>query len=103
MRTACAVALRRNGRSPSSEARPMTVVPFLAVGGIAGTLSLLMRWHRGWSTTVALAGLVAMAGTASVISPTSSIAIGGSQLAGSDWLRLYAILGSVVGILLVLV
>ena len=81
----------------------MTVVPFLAVGGIAGTLSLLMRWHRGWSTTVALVGLVAMAGTASAISPTSSIAIGGSQLAGSDWLRLYAILGSVVGILLVLV
>jgi len=102
MRTGCG-GRRPSGRSRSSEPGRMTVVPFLAVGGIAGTLSLLIRWHRGWSTIVALVGLVAMAGAAAGISRASSIVIGGSQLAGSDWLRLYAILGSLVGILLVLV
>ena len=81
----------------------MTVVPFLAIGAAAGTISLLVRWHRGWSTTIALAGLLTMAVVGSMIGSTATVAIGGSQLAGSDWLRLYAILGSVVGLLLVLV
>ncbi len=103
MRTGSVAERPPSPRWPLSERDAMTVVPFLAVGGIAGTLSLLIRAHRGWSTVVALVGLVAMAGMAGAISPSSTITIGGSQLAGSDWLRLYAILGSVVGVLLVLV
>jgi len=81
----------------------MTVVPFLVVAVTAGTASLLMRAHRRWSTTIALAGLLAMAATASAIGATAIVEIGGSRLAGSDWLRLFAILGSVIGLFLVLV
>jgi NADH:ubiquinone oxidoreductase subunit 2 (subunit N) len=81
----------------------MTVVPFLIVGSAAGALSLLMRWHRAWSTTIALAGLLAMAVAGASIASTSSIEIGGGRLVGSEWLRLYAVLGSVVGLGLVLV
>ena len=68
-----------------------------------GAGSLLLRLHRGWSTVVAIVGLVGMAITGEMVDSTSSISIGGSVLAGSEWLRLYAILGSVVGVLLVLV
>ena len=44
-----------------------------------------------------------MVGTSTAMGSTASIDIGGSRLASSDWLRLYAILGSIVGLLLVLV
>jgi formate hydrogenlyase subunit 3/multisubunit Na+/H+ antiporter MnhD subunit len=81
----------------------MTVLPFLVIAAIAGTGSLLMRGNRGWSTGIALMGLIAMTGMAGAMSPSSSIEIGGTVLAGSAWLRLYAILGSVVAVGLVVV
>ena len=81
----------------------MTVLPFLVVGAASGTLSLLVRSRRGWSTGIALLGLAWMAIVASGMGSTATIDIGGARLAGSDWLRLFAILGSVVGLLLVLV
>jgi NADH-quinone oxidoreductase subunit N len=81
----------------------MTVLPFLVVAAIAGTGSLILRANRGWSTTIALAGMVAMAGTAIAMGPNASIEIGGTVLAGSAWLRLYALLGSVVALGLIVV
>ena len=81
----------------------MTVLPFLVLAVIAGTGSLLLRSSRGWSTLIALVGLVGMAGMASSMSPTASIEIGGTVLASSAWLRLYALLGSVVAIGLVVI
>jgi len=81
----------------------MTVLPFLIVGAASGTLSLLVRSRRGWSTGIALLGLTWMAIVAAGIGSTATIDIGGARLAGSDWLRLFAILGSVVGLLLVVV
>jgi NADH:ubiquinone oxidoreductase subunit 2 (subunit N) len=81
----------------------MTVVPFLLIAATSGTASLLVRSRRGWSTTIALVGLIAMAVGAGSMGSTAAVDIGGSQLASSDWLRLYAVLGSFVGLLLVLV
>jgi NADH:ubiquinone oxidoreductase subunit 2 (subunit N) len=81
----------------------MTVLPFLVVAAIAGTGSLLLRASRGWSTTIALVGLIAMAGMAGAMDPNASIEIGGTMLAASAWLRLYALLGSVVAVGLVAV
>ena len=81
----------------------MTVLPFLLVAAIAGTTSLVIRANRPWSTAVALVGLAAMAISASQIGSTAIVRIGGTALAGSDWLRLFAMLGSVVGLGLVLV
>src|SRR5439155_13077447 len=82
---------------------PMTVLPFLVVGAASGTLSLLVRSNRDASTGVALLGLATMTVTGAAIGSTALIDIGGARLAGSDWLRLFAILGSVVGLLLVVV
>jgi len=39
----------------------MTVLPFLAIATVAGTLSLVLRSHRGWSTAIAVAGLLILA------------------------------------------
>lgn len=81
----------------------MTVLPFLVVAGVAGTASLLLRRARGWSTTFALVGLILMAATAAAIGPAAEIRIGGASLRASEWLRLFALLGSAVGVLLVIV
>ncbi len=81
----------------------MTVIPFLVVAAAAGTAALLARHLRGWSTAIAVFGLLVMVGTSTAMGSTATIDIGGTRLASSDWLRLYAILGSIVGLLLVLV
>jgi NADH-quinone oxidoreductase subunit N len=81
----------------------VTVLPFLLVAAATGTASLLLRANRPWSTGVALVGLALMSGLAAQIGSTASVVVGGATLAGSDWLRLLAILGSVVGVLLVVV
>jgi formate hydrogenlyase subunit 3/multisubunit Na+/H+ antiporter MnhD subunit len=79
----------------------VTVVPFLIIAAAAGTASLLVRAQRGWSTLIAVGGLLLMTAAAAGIGSTATIEIGGTVVAGSEWLRLYALLGSVVGLLLV--
>lgn len=81
----------------------MTVVPFLLIAAAAGTVSLLVRERRASSTLAAVGGLGAMTWAAASMGPTAAIEIGGVVLAGSEWLRLYALLGCVVGLLLVAV
>ncbi|HXI80382.1 MAG TPA: proton-conducting transporter membrane subunit [Verrucomicrobiae bacterium] len=81
----------------------MTVLPFLLVAAVGGTVSLIVRGSRGWSTAVAVGALLGMAVTAMAMSPTATIDIGGAVLAGSAWLRIYAILAAVVGLGLVAV
>ena len=79
----------------------MTVLPFLLVAALSGTGSLLLRAHRGWSTGLAALGLGGLIVTASAMSATAGLTVGGVSLAGSEWLRLFALLGSIVGLLLV--
>ena len=79
----------------------MTVLPFLLVAAIAGTTALLIRAARRWAAAVALVGLAGMAILAGSIGPTAAVRIAGATLAASDWIRLFALLGSVVGLFLV--
>jgi NADH-quinone oxidoreductase subunit N len=79
------------------------MLPFLVAGAVSGALGLVLRSRAGLSSATAILGLAVMAGTAALIGPGSSIEVGGSRLAWTDWLRLYAVLGSVVGMLLVVV
>jgi NADH-quinone oxidoreductase subunit N len=81
----------------------VTVLPFLAIAALAGTASLLLRHRRGWSTAIAAGGLAAMTLVAAAMGPATSTVVGGTILASSEWLRLYALLGSAIGLLLVLV
>ena len=81
----------------------MTVMPFIMIAVVCGTASLLLRGSRAWSTGFAVIGLTLMVGSAASIDPSAAIRIGGAVLAPSEWLRLYALLGSVVGLLLVAV
>jgi hypothetical protein len=81
----------------------VTVVPFLIIAAVSGTASLLARGSRGWSTAFAVIGLALMIGASASIGSSAAIRIGGTTLAPSEWLRLYALLGSVVGLLLVAV
>jgi len=81
----------------------VTVLPFLIAAAGAGTMSLLMRNLRGWSTLIAVVGLIAMIALAAAMGTSAVVRIGGSSLVSSEWLRLYALLGSVVGLLLVAV
>jgi formate hydrogenlyase subunit 3/multisubunit Na+/H+ antiporter MnhD subunit len=80
----------------------VTVVPFLLVAAATGTASLVVRSNRSWSTAIALIGLAAMTVLASAIGG-ASVKIGGATIAASEWLRLFAILGGAVGLLLVIV
>jgi NADH:ubiquinone oxidoreductase subunit 2 (subunit N) len=81
----------------------VTVLPFLIVAAVSGTASVLVRARRGWSTTFAVVGLALMIASAIAMGPTAAVRIGGTYLAASDWLRLYALLGSIVGLGLVAV
>jgi NADH:ubiquinone oxidoreductase subunit 2 (subunit N) len=81
----------------------VTVVPFLAIAAATGVLALGLRTRRTWSTAVAFLGLVGMAVTAGRIDPASTVLAGGLTLGASEWLRLFALLGSVVALLLVLI
>ena len=81
----------------------MTVLPFILVAAASGTGALLLRGRQAWSTAVAILGLVAMVVTAASMSASAAVSIGGATLAGSEWLRLFALLGSAVGVLLVVI
>ena len=81
----------------------MSVLPFLVVAAAAGAGSLLVRGQRGWSAAIAAIGLFVMAVLAASFGSAATVAVGGTTLVASDWLRLYALLGSVVGLVLVAV
>jgi hydrogenase-4 component B len=76
----------------------VTVLPVLAIAFGAAAASLLTRHNRRTSAWVGIIGLAAVAGAAARISTTDSLTIGGSALAGSDYLRLFALLGSLVSV-----
>jgi formate hydrogenlyase subunit 3/multisubunit Na+/H+ antiporter MnhD subunit len=80
----------------------VTVLPFLAIAYGAAAASLLARHNRRLSATIGILGLVAASTAAARIGATDSIVIGGAELAGSEYLRLFALLGSLVSLALVL-
>jgi formate hydrogenlyase subunit 3/multisubunit Na+/H+ antiporter MnhD subunit len=78
----------------------VTILPFLAVTFGAAAASLLTRRYAGVSAAIGLAGLAAAALAAAAIHTTDILEIGGSQLVGSEYLRLFALLGSVAALVL---
>ena len=78
----------------------MTVLPFLAITFGAAAASLLLRANARMAAAIGIAGLLAAAAAAARIRPEDTLAIGGSELAGSDYLRLFALVGSLVALAL---
>ncbi|MFL5771195.1 MAG: proton-conducting transporter membrane subunit [Chloroflexota bacterium] len=78
----------------------MTVLPFLAITFGAAAASLLSRRNGRISTAAGLLGLGAAAIAAGRIRADDVLVIGGGEIAGSEYLRLFAVLGSVVALAL---
>ena len=78
----------------------MTVLPFLAITFGAAAASLLLRANARMAAAIGIAGLLAAAAAAARIRPEDTLAIGGSELAGSEYLRLFALIGSLVALAL---
>ncbi len=78
----------------------MTILPFLAVAFGAGALSLLTRRSALVSGLVGLGGLVLAAVAAAGIGADDTLAVGGRELVGSAYLRLFVLLGSIVALAL---
>jgi Proton-conducting membrane transporter len=79
----------------------VNLLPFLAIAFGAAAASLLTRRTPALSATIGILGLAAAAVTASTIIPDSTAAVGGGELRATAYIRLFAMLGSVVGLALV--
>ena len=78
----------------------MTILPFLVITFGAGAASILTRRNWGLSTAIGIVGLAAAAVAAATIRPDDSLAVGGGELVGSAYLRLFVLLGSIVSLVL---
>ena len=78
----------------------MTILPFLAVAFGAAAASLLTRGNAALSATIGIVGLAGTVIAAAAIRTNESLTIGGSQLVGSDYLRLFTVLGSMSALVL---
>jgi formate hydrogenlyase subunit 3/multisubunit Na+/H+ antiporter MnhD subunit len=78
----------------------VSVLPFLAITFGAAAASLLLRANARMAAAIGIAGLLAAAAAAARIRPEDTLAIGGSELAGSEYLRLFALIGSLVALAL---
>src|SRR6266545_4146087 len=77
----------------------MSLLPFLAIAFAAGALSLLTRRAGQASAAIGLVGLGLAAISAAVIRTEAPFPIGGLSLAGTDYARLFLLLGSLAGLL----
>jgi len=78
----------------------VSVLPFLAITFGAAAASLLLRANAKMAAAIGIAGLLAAAAAAARIQPEDTLVIGGSELAGSEYLRLFALIGSLVALAL---
>jgi NADH:ubiquinone oxidoreductase subunit 2 (subunit N) len=79
------------------------ILVFLGVAIVTGTAALTLRRWPLWSTAVALAGLAAMTIVAGATASSELVVLGGTTLAWSDWLRLFALLGCLTAVGLVVI
>lgn len=79
----------------------MSLLWFLAIAFGTAAVSLLTRRSVPISTTVGLLGLAAAVIAALSMPPLTTVAVGGGELAASPYARLFAVLGSGVSLLLV--
>ena len=81
----------------------MTVVPFLLIAFIGATASLVVRGPERLATAIGVVGLVGALLAALAIDPQGSLLVGGSGIATTAYLRLYLVLGTFVGLILVII
>lgn len=81
----------------------MSLLPFLLVTSIGAVVALLLRRSERVATAIAVACLVGAVVTALAIRPGQHVVIGGAGIATTDYLRLFLVLGAMVGLLLVIV
>lgn len=81
----------------------MSLIPFSMVAAGAGALALLVRRDRTASGIVGAIGLATSLVLATGIRADEPVAIGGVALAGSSFARIFLVLGSATGLLLLLV
>jgi len=80
----------------------VTILPFLVICFAAGAASLLAGRNERLSTAIGILGLAAAAIAAGTIGADDKLTIGGADLIGSAYLRLFVLLGSIVALLLAL-
>lgn len=80
----------------------MSLLPFLAIAFGAGAASLLTRQTARVSLGIGIVGLALAVVAAAAIVPSATTALGGTELRASAYLRLFALLGSVTSLVLVL-
>lgn len=80
----------------------MTLLPFLVICFAAGAASLLARGNGQLSTAIGIVGLAGAVIAAETIGADDRLTVGGADLIGSAYLRLFVLLGSIVAFLLAL-
>ena len=94
----------RSGRIDDTHpVHAVSLLPFLIVTTVGAVVGLLLRRNDRLATGIAVIALLAALVTALTIQPGQSVAIGGAGLATTDYLRLFLVLGSAVGLLLVVI
>ncbi|MGH2474189.1 MAG: proton-conducting transporter membrane subunit, partial [Candidatus Limnocylindrales bacterium] len=81
----------------------MSLLPFLLVTGIGAIVAIFVRGSDRFATAVGLVALAAAFVTALTIRPGEAIVVGDGGLATTEYLRLFLVLGSIVGLLLAIV
>src|SRR5688500_376426 len=91
-------------RSTSPDRRPqMSLLPFVLVTCVGAVLALLLRRNAGVAAAISIACLLGAAVTALAITPGQSVVVGGAGIATTEYLRLFLVLGAIVGLLLAVV
>lgn len=81
----------------------MSLLPFVLVTSVGAVLALLLRRNAEVSTAISVACLLGAAVTALAIRPGQSVVVGGAGIATTEYLRLFLVLGAVVGLLLAVI
>ena len=81
----------------------MSLLPFVLVTSVGAVLALLLRRNAGVATAISIACLLGAAVTALAIRPGQSVVVGGAGIATTEYLRLFLVLGAIVGLLLAVV
>ena len=76
----------------------MSLLPFLVISVAATGIALVLRGQARLATAAGLVGLVASLAAALVIRPGERIVIGGAEIVTTDYLRLFLVLCSTLGI-----
>lgn len=81
----------------------MSLLPFLAVTMVGAVIAFLVRGSERLASTIGAAGLLGAVIAAVGIQPGETVLLGGSGLATTEYLRLFLIVGSLLGLLLAVV